>query len=443
MQKRWPVISWLLTISGLVLALQLVACGQSETPTDVNLLKNPSFEITTDGMPRDWAINNFRGLRDAKAASFGTAELVSHDGSRSFYFEADSLTRRFFMLSQEIRVKGVSRVRIRGAIKAEKVGNDPGQFAQANMAITLYDGNRNRFRTARFADFRTPPVLGTTDGWELQDRVYKIPSDTEYIVFHCVLGMSGTMWFDELSLEIPTDLPWQSEEGPVFAHHWLPGHEYPEGSREFQQELYDTYADRLEVPIAEREKIDYYYYADSTTFQEALGIKTKIVYSDFDNREIHSINPVDNHEIVHMITHPYGSLPLTLAEGTAFYLIDDFRGEQIHPLAQKLLRENRLPTLRQLLDSGVMRQLRDDQLVAGGASFVGYLIEYGGGQRFMELHQVADGIRTHPTFASAFEQVYGGKLDEAEQVWRATLDTADFSKWEKKSSPEGADTQEE
>ncbi|MCZ6766190.1 MAG: hypothetical protein O7D32_04590, partial [bacterium] len=155
MQKRWPVISWLLTMPGFVLALQLVACGQSETPTNVNLLKNPSFEIAADGMPRDWAINNFRGLRDAKAASFGTAE-VSHDGSRSFYFEADSLTRRFFMLSQEIRVKGVSRVRIRGAIKAEKVGHDPGQFPQANMAITLYDDNRNRFRAERFADFRTP-----------------------------------------------------------------------------------------------------------------------------------------------------------------------------------------------------------------------------------------------------------------------------------------------
>jgi len=442
MQKRWPTISWLLTMSGLAVALQLTACGQSETPRDVNLLKNTSFENVTDGMPRDWAINNFRGLRDAKPARFGTAELVSHDGSRSFFFEADSSTGRFFMLSQEIRVKGVSRVRIKGAIRAEKVQNDPGQFPQANMAITLYDGDRNRFRTARFADFRTLPVLGNTEGWELQDRVYKIPPTTEYIVFHCVLGMSGTMWFDQVSLEVPTELPWEVEDGPVFVHHWLPGGEYPDGSREYQQELYDSYAARLEVPAAEQEKIDYFFYPDSATFQDALGIKTKQVYSDFDSREIHSINPADNHEITHLITHPYGSLPLTLAEGTAFYLIDDFRGEQIHPLAQRLLREKRLPTLRQLMDTGVMRQLAPDQLVGGGGSFVGYLIEYGGGKRFMELHRVANGVTTHPTFASAFEQVYGGKLDQAEDVWRATLDSADFSAWEKEPAPEGSEKQE-
>lgn len=411
-------------------AWHLAACGSGDTPHNVNLLDNGSFEEMDGDLPKNWKLNNFRGLKDMRASEYGMDTSDAFDGERSFFFKADSTTRRFFMLSQEIRVKNVTRVRLRAALKGENVDRLGGQYPQANLALTFYDQDRNRFMTQRFADRRTQVRMGSTDGWVLEDRLFKIPPTTAYIVVHCVLGMSGTMWYDSLSLEVPEDVPWLERDGEIFTHYYLPGQDYPEGSIEFQRQLYDQYASRLGVPVAERQPIRYYFYGDSATFLNLLGVKGTDVYCDFDNREIHSVHPADDHEVIHMLTHPFGSLPVALAEGTAYYILDDYHGEAIQPLAQRMLKAGRLPALRSLLDAGVMKQLPPDVLVVGAASFIGYLVEFGGTERFLRLHTEANGTMTYNTFKVAFERTYGGSLEEAEEVWRKTLASADFSPWQ-------------
>jgi hypothetical protein len=160
-----------------------------------------------------------------------------------------------------------------------------------------------------------------------------------------------------------------------------------------------------------------------------------VTYVDYVRRDIHSVNPVDNHEIVHLLTDPYGTLPKTLSEGTAFYLMNDLQGEPIQPLAQRLLREGKLPTVPVLLSPRSIDQIDHTLLLAAAASFVGYLVEVGGQQPFLELHRETNVYAPYDAFAKSFEHVYGKRLEDADAAWRRTLDRADFSQVGDDSEP--------
>jgi hypothetical protein len=412
----------------LLAVIQFYACGEKATPVGENLLANSSFEDVSDGIPKRWQINNFRGLQDMKASTYGVTDSLSYEGGRSFYFKAQANTRRFYVLSQEVRVSDVKRVRIRGAIKTNAVTKNDGQYPQANLALTFFNKNHERYESSRFADVRTNLNWGTTDGWLLADRIFRLPLGTEYIIVHCVLGTEGEIWFDDVSLEVPEDLPWQRVDGENFTHYWL-DQPYPEGSTEFQQQLLDYYGTVLGIPKERRVHIDYYLHPDSASVRKTVGFGGH-VYVDYKRRQIHSINPVDNHEIIHLLTDPYGTLPKALSEGTAFYLMDDFLGEPVQPLAQRLLLDGQLPGLRSALDPSAVRTGDPTKIIPATASFVGYLIELGGPAKFLELHGNTRVDHTYARFAEAFAAAYGKPLDQAEAAWRRTLARADFSQGE-------------
>ena len=238
--------------------------------------------------------------------------------------------------------------------------------------------------------------------------------------------MSGEIWFDNVSVEIPIELPWNEIPGVDFTHYWL-DKPYPDGSIDYQQRLYEYYAARLEIPPENRTSIYYYFYPDSASIREALGLNRRVLYVDYRRRQIHSIDPVDNHEVIHMLTDPYGVLPKILSEGTAFYLMDDFGGRPIHPSAQALLRAGEMPPLEALLDPTALNRSRPSVFAPAAASFVGYLIEVGGPGKFLELHGATQADMGYHGFSQAFEAVYGRKLADAEAAWHRVLAAADFS----------------
>jgi hypothetical protein len=421
-------------------ALLLAGSCSKQTPSGINLVKNSSFEEVADGLPADWTIKNFRGIGDSKAATYRLNERQVYHGERSFNFVAEEDTKMFYILSQEVAVKDIRNIRIRAAIKTAGVKRNEDQFPQAGMALTFYNKFRGRFNSQRFADVRTDPVMGSTDGWQIVDRVFGVPVDAAFVEVMCVLGMEGRIWFDDVTLEVPVGLPWHESETEHFTHHWLGDDGFPEGSIAYQEQLYDYYATRLAVPEEDRPHVYYYLYPDTASIRETLGIDGYMKV-DHPRGEVHSINPVDNHEIVHMLTGIYGKLPRMLAEGTAFYLMDDFMGEPIQPLAQRLLKEDRLLTLEQMIDPLASHKFPAARLIPAGASFVGYLLEFGGPERFKALHRASHSEMTYATFTPAFEAAYGGSLVEAEKVWRATLLSADFSRQERPQRDGEADGQ--
>ncbi|MCK5406131.1 MAG: hypothetical protein KAJ37_01695, partial [Candidatus Krumholzibacteria bacterium] len=403
-----------------------LGCGEKAPKVGDNLLRNGSFESVGGELPKHWEITNFRGLQDMEASVYGVTDSVAYDGERSFFFKAAPTARRFYTLAQEVRVRGAKRVRVRGAIMGVGVGDHVRQYPQANFALTYYGPDRERFESARFADVRTNPNYGSTDGWIQIDHVFRLPLNTEFVVLHCVLGLEGAIWFDDVSLEVPVELPWQTSETENFVHHWLE-EPYPEGSRDYQQELFDSYATRLGITPEERVRISYYLYPDTAAFRQTMGMKRGVIHADYKRREIHTVNAVDDHEIIHMLTDPYGVMPTIMNEGTAFYLMGTFDGRSIQPLAQEMLRAGELPELETVLNPLALGRVDPAKMIPAAASFAGYLIEIGGPAKYLELHGQTKPDMAYGGFAQAFRSVYGKTLAETEAAWRRVLDRADFS----------------
>jgi len=428
MRRKPSVICMRLVIAGVLSLVWMGAgCGEKTTSVGKNLLTNPSFEDIVDGVPVGWEVRNVKGLETDIPATWGIDEEHRYDGQRSFFFQADEETRRFYMLTQEVEVNNIRRIRVRGAIRTLEAIRNSGQYPLSSFFLTFYDKDRNRFQSMRFYDQRTTNRLGTSDGWTVVDRTFRVPDNTRYVAFHCVFGMEGKIWFDDVSLDVPTDLPWVTSKTENFTFHWLAGSEYPEGSKDFQQELFDYYCSRLGISRTERPTVSTYFYPDSVTLFETVGTRM-LKRSYWDEREIHSIYPVDDHEIIHIITKPYGILPLALTEGTAFYLIVNYKGRPILSIAQDLLKGDGLPYLDDILDPGNMRRMNPDVVAATAASFVGYLLELGGPNKFLELHREANAVKRPADFRKAFERVYDVPMEEAEEEWRTTLGRLDFSK---------------
>ncbi len=406
--------------AGAVLLVAVVAvvasCDKGKDGYDTNLLVNSSFEdVGRDGIPRGWSVENFRGPADAFAMRYGSDDQVVQDGKRSWFFAGDPNTKRFFLLSQEVEVRDATHVRMRGWIQTSEVDlKSADQLTHSNFLLTFYDENHNRFQELRVSDKRTRPVRGT-QLWAEDDVKFRLPQGTRYVKMSCVLAMSGQAWFDNLSLEVPEPVDWDTATTKNFVFHWLPGHPMPEGSQASQQVIFDTIAKRL--GIESNVVIGYYFYPDTTTIRSMLSLKG-YQYVSWDDVEFHSVNANDNHEVVHFMTDPIGRAPRALAEGTVFWLHDEVDGVTVEEAMKRVVRANVMPPLRSLFEYNLFMSLDPAISMPTAASFVGFLVDRFGADKLMELYAAANGMTAYDAVAQATEKVYGIPLNEIEAAWQ-------------------------
>lgn len=403
-------------VAWVAVAALMASCGEKKMAYDNNLLVNSSFEdVGRDGIPSGWSINTFRGPEDAFAARYGIEEQIVQDGKRAFFFAADPNTKRFYRLSQEIEVRDATHVRLRGWIQTDGVDMaSPDQMSQCNFLLTFYDENHHRFQEMRISDKRTRPVLGT-QLWGEQDVSFRLPGGTRYVLVSCVLGMTGQAWFDNVSLEVPTPVKWESATTENFVFHWLPGNPMPEGSREAQQGIFNYIEQRL--GLQSNVVINYYFYPDTTTIRSMLSLKG-YQYVSWDDVEFHSVNANDNHEVVHFMTDPIGRPPRAMAEGLVFWLHDDVDGMPIEQAMGTLVRADLFPPLRNLLDYNLFTAVDPRISMPCAASFIGFLVDRFGMEKLMDLFAAANGSNSYDSAAIAVEKTYGIPLTELEAAWR-------------------------
>lgn len=131
----------------------------------------------------------------------------------------------------------------------------------------------------------------------------------------------------------------------------------------------------------------------------------------------HEYNTVDPFPAY--LTRLYRSLgyaPPFLVEGMAGYF------EFPHYYAQNLRRSSQLPPVGQLLKSVDYFNLPGVTNAVTAASFVKYVIDTYGGNRFLDLYRVA----TDLTFENSFSKIYGKDIAKVEEDWHALLDTITF-----------------
>lgn len=416
------------------LLLLLAGCGEKEVAYDTNLLKNPSFEkVGSDGIPEHWELVSYRGLPDQVAVEYGIDDEVAQDGERSWYFDADVGTRRFYMLTQEVEVKDATHVNLKGWIQTDQVEYHPTQYGNCNLVLTFYDQDHARFQSIRPADRGTKSRKGTVL-WTEEDSEFRVPQGTRYIGVSCVLGMDGRAWFDNISLVVPRPLEWESTQTKNFNYHWLPGHPPPDGAIDNQQSIFNDFARRLGVPDSDV-FINYYFYPDTTTIRTTLGIQGH-QYVSWDDREFHSINANDNHEVIHFITDPFGAPPKAIAEGTVFWLWGEWEGRPIRALAAYLLANDLLAPLSDLTTYNNFAMLDPRVSVPTGAAFVDYLVTRYGTEKLLELFGQINGVNSYGPFARALESVYGEPAGKIEQEYHLALQQVDYSIIEKMGLPQ-------
>jgi hypothetical protein len=417
MKRMQRVVFLLGGFIGIFAVCQFWACGSGGDLYETNLLENSSFEEVKDRIPKGWTLQVFHGLEGVKEVEYGPDENTSYSGERSFYFKGERDTGRWYVLMQEIKVKDVKNIRLKGYMRLEDIFRTKEQFAQCNFFVSFFDKDHKRFQEMRFADKRTKLRLDTMD-WFEERQTFRVPQNTEYIAVSCVLGMSGTVWFDDVTLEIPRPIPWEVSQSKNFDFHWLPERPFPSGAKEQQQAIHDAYCKKLGITSDER--ISYFLYPDSATIQEILGLKGDF-YVSWNDREIHSIKPVNGYEVIHLIMDPFGTPPKSICEGTAFYLQGGFLGRPIHPTAIALLAQKKLPSLTSLIDYNKFARLPVDISVPAVTSFVAFLMETWDPEKLIQLYRAAKGTNAYTTFGPSFERVYGIPISEAEFRWRQFL----------------------
>jgi hypothetical protein len=190
----------------------------------------------------------------------------------------------------------------------------------------------------------------------------------------------------------------------------------PPGSQPAQQMLFDNFANKL--GIQSDVVINYYFYPDTTTIKKMLSLKG-YQYVSWDDREFHSINANDNHELIHFMTDPIGRPPRALAEGTVFWLQDDIDGVPVEEAMRKLVRAKNFPPLRNLLDYNLFMSLDPAISMPCAASFIGFLVDRFGAPKLLELYAAVNGANSYDAVAIAINKVYGIPLSEIETAWRS------------------------
>jgi len=404
------------------LVFVLAGCGEKQTPYNTNLLKNGSFEAVRDGMPRDWTLADFRGLEGDSEAQYGVDNQTAADGLNSWYFQADPGTRKFSVLTQEVEVRDITHVRLNAWMQLESVMRGADQFAQCNYLLTFFDENHNRFQELRFADKRTRLQTGTIP-WYQENHTFRVPKGTRYVAVSCILGSDGKAWFDKVELSVPEALDWQTLKTKNFAFYWLNERPFPAGSVENQQKMFDYYAGRL--GIESDIEIGFYLYPDTAKIRNVLSLKGH-QYISWDDYEIHSINPNENHEIVHLITDVYGVPPKAIAEGTVFWLHGNWLGNPVDKVCAMYLANGTLPPLKQLIDYNRFAATDFRLSMPAATSFVGFIVERWGTERLIELYKAIGGVNAYDPFSKLFEKVYGIACADVEEQWHLVLSKIDI-----------------
>ena len=142
------------------------------------------------------------------------------------------------------------------------------------------------------------------------------------------------------------------------------------------------------------------HYADGVTFADLA--------------EVHAVDRVTEHELVHAVAWQLGNPGSFFQEGLAVALGDRGKwwGKDVNKAARKVAVETGLSALIARFNAA---EPGDGYFVAG--SFVSWLVEHHGIARVGEFFRSCDGANT----GAAFARVFGQTVDEAGTSWRATL----------------------
>lgn len=377
-----------------------------------NLLNNASF-ADGDQTPTGWTARI--GAQQPGAAVFSKISLdttVVRAQGRSLLLEGDDSTTRWYALeSPPIDVSPGRRYRFSGWIETDGVTCVTNQFANCNLYVMFADADNAVVKVGRNQVAATEQTFGT-QGWKKLTTIVPAPVGAVTARLGIVLTCSGKAWFDDVSFEAFGDIEWTKKETNRFVFHYepndLPSAEAVQGL-EMHLELLEL---RLELKFPR--KIRYYKYPSRERKVEITG---KPGSAHFESDGVHALHYGDRHEIIHVLMERVGnSLPF-FAEGVAVYLAGPWKEKGIHANAIELADAGRLVSIQRLLEPRGFRAQPMEAVYPQAGSFVGYMIEQFGIQKFKKFYPLPEPYEPYWDTVSRFKTIYGKTVEELEEEW--------------------------
>ena len=198
------------------------------------------------------------------------------------------------------------------------------------------------------------------------------------------------------------------------------------------QEAFHDWATR-ELQITVTRRISYSKYV-SPAHMLALhyGPGNVNAWADPNLFTVHTIWPIDNHEVIHLYATTFGRATSLLNEGLAVaYQVDPIRGDMtprwnnrhVHDVTIGWRRQGRLPRLEQMLTVEQFRATDSQIAYPAAGSFVRFLLDaHGGVAPIKSLFGLSSQSDAPAATRRNVETVYGQSLEALEEEWHTMLD---------------------
>ena len=181
-----------------VLSRHFGARPSAETVGASMTLRNSSFE-QTEALASSWTLEHGIMLgRDYPINDIDIDEEVAIDGIRSLRFHASEETRYFQTATQQLAITPGVSLRLRAQVKADNLRIEfQQQPASVYLKLIFLDAAGFQVGTESVALARLE-----THAWEPLEILATAPENAEKLKVLLLSGVSGTAWFDGISIEV-------------------------------------------------------------------------------------------------------------------------------------------------------------------------------------------------------------------------------------------------
>ena len=319
-------------------------------------------------------------------------------------------------LSKVLHVEPWQQFHLSMWIKTKDATKVDGQYPNCNRYVQFRNDKGEVVLMDKSPVRATSKLKGTQD-WTYVERTVKAPADSTHVMIGCILSISGEAWFDDVGLYEVAPIPWAQQATNRFVYYFEKGSEKPPIAAIQSNERYLRSLEGV-FGVKHEGKIHYYKYDTQDRKADVTGSS---IHSHLEGDEIHSTAWTDAHDLVHLVMKPMGTSLAFLSEGIANYWDDTLDDRDVHGKARKLgTRRMVLPTARYL--SPKFFQATSERLGnAVSESFVGYLVEQYGLDKFKELYEKVAVDATVEDVHKHFLSVYGMEFMTFDQAWRNWL----------------------
>ncbi len=420
MELRKTAMCFIVAISSAAL---LSGCGGKkeeisdlqEIKVNVNLVQNPSFEEWDGFMPVGWELRVFSGS-GKNVNMFGKNSEYHVSGGHSYYLRGLDYTDKWMVLSQTHPVRPGHEVVFSGYVQTDHIQKHKGQDDDANLFLIFYDKDGKRINDRYYADKWTNRRVGTSK-WALDEAKADVPDKAVAMEIGLINRMTGFAYFDDINLMIIKKLEWKEKETKFITFRWQPERPFPPEEMKREAKIIEDIAAEAGVRKIEG-RIYHRLYPSEQMFSEVTGRNRYRPFTRWGDKEFHTMDTYEDHEMIHLILYDLGSPPFGLAKGLVFYFRAKINGWDLHNAAKQDLVRTELPPLYKTIDQKDFVNAGIAISVPGWGSFVKYLIDKHGMKKLLELYESTNEIKQLEPFSVRFKAVYGVEFQKMDQDWR-------------------------